>query len=97
MVKENYYYLMNQNMKEISKIMNLMGMENLKQKLIIIMEILLKGKRKEKENMKIYQKVQFIKESLMMIKKMDMGKRSIVMALFIKGNLKMDSKMEKEF
>lgn len=42
-----------QNMKEILKIMNLMDMEYLKVNLIIIMVIIQKEKRKEKENMKI--------------------------------------------
>lgn len=53
MAKENYYYQMIHNMKEISKIMNLMDMAYSKVNHIIIMEIILKGKKKEKENMKI--------------------------------------------
>lgn len=40
-------------MMAILKIMNLMDMEYLKVELIIIMEILLKGKSVEKANMKI--------------------------------------------
>ena len=53
MVKENYYYQMILNMKEISKIMNLMDMVYSKVNHIIIMEIILKVRKKEKENMKI--------------------------------------------
>ena len=53
MGKESYYYPMNQNMREILKITNLMDMAYLKANLIIIMVVISEEKRKEKENMKI--------------------------------------------
>ncbi len=70
-------------MKEISKMIYLMVMENILVKNIHIKEHFYKGKKVAKEQKIISKKKQNIKEILVRIKKMGKDNKSILMVLYI--------------